>query len=130
MAGETMTQYRVIPPEDTDAYGLVNNVVFVHWMQELAEGHSRQQGWPLERYQQLGLGWEVRFHHIEYKRPAFADEALVEQTWVGEMDRVSCTREYRFYRQRDQRLLVAAQTCWVLVDLHFGRPQALSEQLQ
>jgi acyl-CoA thioester hydrolase len=40
-------------------------------MQDIAIEHSAAAGWPMARYVELGAGWVVRSHFIEYLRPAF-----------------------------------------------------------
>src|SRR5579859_4489238 len=61
----------------------VNNLVYLKWMQSAAVAHSAVQGWPAERYQELGAGWVVRSHHIEYLQAAFDDDEIIVRTWVA-----------------------------------------------
>ena len=62
-----------VPPEAIDLQGHVSNLAYVGWMQDVAIEHSTAAGWSMRRYQELGAGWVVRSHYIEYLRPAFAD---------------------------------------------------------
>ena len=48
--------------DEIDGQGHANNVAYVQWMQDAAVAHSAAQGWPGERYVELGCGWVVRSH--------------------------------------------------------------------
>jgi hypothetical protein len=58
-----------VPPEAIDIQGHVSNLAYVGWMQDVAIQHSAAVGWPLRRYLELGAGWVVRSHFVEYFRP-------------------------------------------------------------
>ena len=65
-----------------DAHGHANNLEYLRWMVDAAVQHSAAQGWPAERYLELGQSWFVRSHTIEYLRPAGAGERLAIVTWA------------------------------------------------
>lgn len=130
-------KYRLTVPEDAiDGLGHANNTVFFQWMQAAAIAHSTEQGWTPESYHERGMAWIARSHAIQYRRPAFAGDRIIVQTWVNDMHRVSSRREYRIYREpstavdtdehdsmrgADSRDLIArAHTKWVLIDLKSG----------
>jgi acyl-CoA thioester hydrolase len=110
-----------VPAAAIDGLGHVNNLEYLRWMLDGAAEHTSAQGWPLERYVDLGAGWVVRSHTIEYLRPAFAGESIALATWVATMGRTSSTRKYLYYRRADDTVLATAQTLWVFVDLSTGR---------
>ena len=60
----------VVGPEEVDELGRANNEAYLRWMNSAAVAHSAALGWPMERYFQMGEGWVVRRHEIEYLRPA------------------------------------------------------------
>ena len=62
---------------DIDGNEHVNNLAYLRWMQEAAWAHSTAQGWTRERYRELGSGWFVRSHFIEYLRPAHPGDVLL-----------------------------------------------------
>ena len=72
----------------------VNNLVYLKWMQSAAVAHSAVQGWTAERYQELGAGWVVRSHHIEYLRAAFANDEIIVRTWVANLKKVTSLRRF------------------------------------
>jgi acyl-CoA thioester hydrolase len=118
-----------VPAEAIDIQGHVNNLAYVGWMQEVAIEHSATVGWPMRRYLDLGAGWVVRSHFIEYLRPAFADELLSAHTWVPRFDQRSTPRRYLFIREADRTVLAEAETIWVFVDLATGRRRAIPPEL-
>ncbi|MCF0233341.1 MAG: acyl-CoA thioesterase [Thermoguttaceae bacterium] len=81
---------------DVDVWGHANNVCYLHWMQDVAVGHSAAVGWTPERYLEYGGIWVVRRHEIEYRQSAFEGEKILAQTWIEEMKNVSCVRRYHF----------------------------------
>jgi acyl-CoA thioester hydrolase len=111
-----------IQADEIDELGHANNVAFVAWLQAAAMGHSAAQGWPGPRYQELGQGWVVRSHAIEYLLPAFAGDHVVVETWVATMKKVTSLRRYRIVRRGDGALLATAETNWAFVDRTSFRP--------
>lgn len=119
----------VVLEAEIDVLGHANNLAYLAWMQAAAVAHSAAQGWPTERYQELGAGWVVRSHQIEYLRPAFAGDCLVVYTWVATFRKVTSLRRYRIVRQSDQRVLSTAATDWAFVNYTTGQPTRLPQGL-
>jgi acyl-CoA thioester hydrolase len=118
-----------VPAQAIDANGHVGNLAYVAWMQEVAIEHSTAAGWPMERYREIGAGWVVRSHFIEYFRPAFAGERLSLHTWVPQFDQRFTPRRYLFVRDADRQVLVQAETRWVFVDTTTGRRRPIPGEL-
>lgn len=112
----------VVEAAEIDGLGHANNVVYIAWLQAAAVAHSAAQGWPGTRYHELGQGWVVRSHTIEYLLPAFAGDRVVVETWVATMKKVTSLRRYRIVRNGDAALLATAETNWAFVDLTTFKP--------
>jgi len=112
----------VVEAAEIDGLGHANNVVYIAWLQAAAVAHSAAQGWPGTRYHELGQGWVVRSHTIEYLLPAFAGDRVVVETWVATMKKVTSLRRYRIVRNGDAALLATAETNWAFVDFTTGKP--------
>lgn len=110
----------VVVREEIDRLGHVNNLAYLAWMQAAALAHSAAQGWPPERYEQLGAGWVVRSHEIKYLQSAYEGQQIVVRTWVADMSKVGSTRRYKILRAGDQCLLASAATRWAFVDYAKG----------
>ena len=118
-----------VPPDAIDGQGHVSNLAFVAWMLEVAIAHSAAVGWPMTRYREIGGGWVVRSHFVEYLRPAFAGDRIAIHTWVPEFTQRSNPRRYLFLREPRLELLVQAETRWVFIDLATGRRRAIPDEL-
>ena len=114
---------------DIDVNAHVGNLAYLRWMQEAATAQSAAQGWPLERYRQLGAGWFVRSQFIEYHRPALAGDVILLRTWVAGMKSSSCLRRFLFQREGDARAVATAQTRWAFVDFASGRPARIAPEV-
>jgi acyl-CoA thioester hydrolase len=121
--------HHTIADDEIDSLGHANNVAYVDWMQSAAVAHSSAQGWPGQRYRQIGQGWVVRSHQIEYLQPAFAGEEIVIRTWVATMRKVSSLRRYRILRAVDQAVLATAETLWAFIDYSTGQPQRIPAEV-
>jgi len=104
-----------VTSDEIDGVGHVNNIEYLRWMQDAAIAHSTAQGWPSKAYHQLGQGWVVRSHFIEYLVPAFFGDEIVVRTWVADMKRVSSMRRYELLRITDGKELAVASTNWAFV---------------
>ncbi len=118
-----------VPADAIDMQGHVSNLAYVGWMQDVAIEHSATVGWPMRRYLDLGAGWVVRSHFIEYFRPAFAEEQLSVHTWVPRFDQRSTPRRYLFVREEDRTEVAEAETVWVFVDIATGRRRPIPPEL-
>jgi acyl-CoA thioester hydrolase len=107
--------HRVVP-EEIDGVGHVNNIEYLRWLQNAAVAHSAAQGWPQQAYYQLGQGWVVRSHFIEYLHPAFVGDEIIVRTWVADMKRVTSLRRYELLRPADGKQLAVARTNWAFVN--------------
>lgn len=119
----------VVAEDAIDEFGHVNNQRYIAWMQEVATAHSGANGWPMERYLQIGAAWVVRSHFIEYLRPAFAGDQIEVVTWAANLALREVTRRYQFRRAGNGQLLARAETKWVYVDIKSGRPKRVPPAL-
>jgi acyl-CoA thioester hydrolase len=101
----------------------VNNLVYLRWMQSAAVAHSAAQGWTADRYRELGAGWVVRTHQIEYLQPAFAGDDVVVRTWVADLKKVTSLRRFKIVRRAadNETVLAVAATDWAFI--HFATHQ-------
>lgn len=120
---------RRVLPEEIDPLGHVNNVAYVDWMQQAAMAHSAALGWPGDRYRQLGAGWVVRSHAIEYLRSAKDGDEIVVHTWVATMRKATSLRKYRIVRAADGELLAEAETLWAFVNFATGQPMRIPRDI-
>jgi acyl-CoA thioester hydrolase len=116
---------------DLDDLGHANNVSYLKWTQSAAMAHSTAQGWPTEAYLELGCGWVVRTHFIEYLVPAMLGDRVIVRTWVADMKKVTSLRCFRIVTTRlgEERILARAETNWAFVDYRTGVPKRIPTQV-
>ena len=109
----------------------VNNLAYMKWMQSAALAHSAAQGWPTEAYRQLGAGWVVRSHQIEYRLPALPGDSIVVRTWVANLKKVTSLRRYEIVRAGDARrpILAVAATDWAFIDFQSHQPRRIPAEV-
>lgn len=119
----------VVEPDEIDALGHVNNLAYLRWMIDAAVAHAKHQGWPMERHLELGAGWVVRAHGIEYFQPAHCGDVIVVRTWVAGFRRITSLRRYKIVRPADGTLLAEAHTRWAYVDYERRQPCRIPREL-
>ena len=107
---------------DIDTQGHVNNVAYVRWIQDVAVAHWFSVTTEATREE---MSWVVLRHEIDYKKPAFENEEIVVETWVGEPTRISWERFTEI--KRGENLLCRARSVWCLIDRETSRPKRITE---
>ena len=115
-----------VQPEHIDSLGHVNNVVYMHWMQDVASAHIEALGLGLKEYQQLKHAMVAVEHHVQYRKAAFSGDEIILRTWLNDLNSLYSFRQYAFYRAQDQSLLFTASTKWACIELATGRPKRMS----
>jgi acyl-CoA thioester hydrolase len=117
-----------VTDDETDEQGHANNVVYVSWMQDAAVAHSATLGWTAQRYLDMGAGWVARSHYIEYLRPAYPGDEIIE-THVADMKKVTSKRVYRIIRRADREVLAKAETHWAFINYATGKPTRIPAEI-
>jgi acyl-CoA thioester hydrolase len=113
---------------DIDAAQHLNNAAYFNYIEDCAVHVAAHYHWPLDRLQaELGIAMMAARHQIEYLQPARLGDLLDISTWLYAIRRTSATRYYRITRTADGALLAQAQTVWVAVNIHTGRPVRIPE---
>ena len=115
-----------VSAEHIDQLGHVNNVVYVQWMQDVASKHVNALGLGLKQYQQLNHAMVAVEHHVQYRKAAFEGDELILRTWLDALDSLYLSRQYVFYRPKDQTILFVAKTKWACIEMSSGRPKRMS----
>ncbi|MGZ4594306.1 MAG: acyl-CoA thioesterase [Actinomycetes bacterium] len=109
---------------DMDAYGHVNNVVYLSYLEEARVDMLFTLGSDMG-VQALSEGVLVARHEIEYKRPLVYHPRGVDlDLWVGEIKAASF--EIRYEVHDDSVLFARAASLLVPYDLEAGRPRRVS----
>ena len=89
----------------------MNNVQYVHWVEEMAKEH-----WDILRHNTNYVDdfWFLADHHIQYKKQVFKGEVLTLKTYPEKPEGIRQPRKVEFYR--GEELVVDSRTLWVLID--------------
>jgi acyl-CoA thioester hydrolase len=101
---------------ECDAYGHVNNAVYLRYMQEAGIGAAAALGQDQSELDNINRTWLPRFTEIEYLYPIHAGEAVDVNTWVSGFRRVISRRMYEFIKPDDEQVVARGYTDWVFLD--------------
>jgi acyl-CoA thioester hydrolase len=112
-----------VEPQQIDAYGHVNNAVYLSWFDQVAWFHSNTLGVPLEKCIALRRGMAAVHTVVDYHRAAVLGDRLEVATWIVTCDRrLRATRCFQVLRTGDRATLARARIDYVCIDLDSGRP--------
>jgi acyl-CoA thioester hydrolase len=108
---------------DIDAYGHVNNSVYMTWFDRAAWDHSASLGLPIEKCLELDRGMAVLRSVIAYLRPAVLGDAVEVATWILPGDgKLRIRRRFQVRRSVDGTTLARADIEYACIALTTGRP--------
>ena len=101
----------VVSDEHLDQNNHVNNVQYVHWVEEMAKEH-----WDLLKTSTPFADdfWVLSDHHIQYKKQVFKGELLTLKTYPEKPEGIRQPRKVEFYR--GEEVVVDSRTLWILMD--------------
>lgn len=114
---------------ECDAYGHLNNAVYLRYMQEAAFNASASLGYDVDRYNQMGRAWVARLSEIQYLRPVRYADTVVVSTWVQDFKRVRSLRAYEMRLQGSEELVARGWTDWVFVESVSHRPVSIPKDV-
>ncbi len=111
-------------PDDIDANGHVNNVVYLRWAQDLGVAHWQSVA-PVQL--QATFAWVALRHVVDYRRELKLGESALGRTWVE--DAAQGPRFDRFIRldHASGPMCAQVQTTWVLIEQATGRPRRVPD---
>lgn len=115
--------------DECDAYGVLNNAVYLRLAQEAAWRHSASVGFDPEWYLQRQRGWIARDTEIEYLAPVRYGDQLQVTTFVPSMRRALARRAYQFRLAASDELVAEAHTDFVYLDLESQAPATIADEI-
>lgn len=115
---------RTVQSSEIDDLNHVNNVVYVQWIQDIADLHWAKLTKEKKLHNYI---WVVVRHEIDYLRPAILGDVITLKTWVGDTQGVKSIRHVEIFK--DEALLVKAQTSWCLLDEKTFRPKRIDKSI-
>ena len=65
-------------------------------------------------------------HHVQYRKAALEGEEVILRTWLDDINALYSSRQYAFYRPKDQNILFVGNTKWACIEIATGRPKRMS----
>ncbi len=111
---------------DIDRLGHVNNVVYLRYVQEVAESHWTAIATPGQLQTSI---WVVRRHEIDYSHSILPGMEVVGLTWVHRPEGSRFNRSVWLVSPDRKTIFARAKTTWLLLDNETGRPKRVEEDL-
>ena len=115
---------------ECDAFGYLQNIAYLRWMQEAAFGASAAVGYDFARYDAIHHLWLVRETELEIFQPITYGETIEIRTFVMDFRRFRSRRAYEFINQQTGQKVAEATTDWVYVNAESLRPAKIPEEIQ
>ena len=117
-----------VEAQDIDAYGHVNNAVYLTWLDRAAWSHSAALGVPLERCVTLRRGMAALRTEIDFVRASLLGDRVRVATWIADSNgRLRVARRFQVVRAADEATLARARTEYVCLNLDSGRAVRMPE---
>ena len=99
---------------ECDGYNHVNNANYLNYLEYARYEFLKDAGFDYEKAVQSGYGIYIARIEIDYKKPAFTDDALIIKSRPIKKGAVSGTLAQEIWRGSD--LLIEAKVTWAFVD--------------
>jgi len=99
---------------ECDSYNHVNNANYLNYLEYARYEFLRDIGFDYDKAFKAGFGTYISRIEVDYKKPAFTDDALVIKTKPIKKGAVSGILEQEIRRGDD--LIILAKVTWVFVD--------------
>ncbi len=116
------TTHRKVAWKDIDGAWIVNNPIYLEYVEEAGFEVVAAHDWPVERMTAEGFGILIRKHRIEYLSPARLGDLLEISTWASDVRRSTATRHYCLRQASSGEVVARVDSLGVWVDLAAGRP--------
>lgn len=113
---------------DLDELDLVNNAVYLRYVETVARAHADLLGIGGEVILAMNRAFVVRRHEIDYHRPARQGDVLTLRTRIEKFQGARAVRVVQI--ERDGEVLVVARTEWTFIDLETLRPVRMPKEFQ
>ena len=117
------TSYSVMSSH-IDELNHVNNVVYLEWIQDIANLHWTQLKKEVDTSAYV---WVVIRHETDYIGQALLGEEIIAKTWVGKTGGIRSIRHVEFYK--NNKPIVKAQTTFCLVTAKTFKPTRITDQI-
>ncbi|WP_378185832.1 acyl-CoA thioesterase [Aquimarina sp. W85] len=115
-----------VPKSAIDQMNHVNNVVYVQWIQDIAQQHWQSKTDTTMRSEFV---WVVMDHFIAYHAPSFINDTLKLKTWIDHYQGAKCQRNTEITNLDTNKTIVTAKTHWCLLQSTSLRPTRITKEI-
>ena len=119
-----------VSPAEIDAYGHVNNAVYLRWLTECAWAHSAAVDMPEARCVELRRGMAVRRIELELLAAAYEGDQLLVGNWITRVDRLRATRQFQVINPATATTLLRGHLDFACINLDTGRPARMPPEFR
>lgn len=112
---------------DIDFAGIVNNIVYVRWLEDLRLKFLNEH-LPLDKQMEQGYAPVIASTEIEYKRPIKLIDQVIGRLWLSNLGRLKWTVQAEILA--NNVLAAVATQKGAFVSLENDRPVLIPEELQ
>jgi acyl-CoA thioester hydrolase len=125
MINKSFSHHLIVSKKDLDTLNHVNNVTYLHWVQNVAEKH-----WNILSTDEIDdrYVWVVLRHEIDYFLPAMLNDEIVITTYIGDSYGVKSERFVEI--KKVEKLLAKAKTIWCLLDKNTMKPVKVPPEIK
>lgn len=114
---------------DIDPAQHVNNARYLNFLEDAGLEVGVKFGVPLKQLLQDGYAWVARRLHIEYRLQARLDDMLEITTYLSNMKRASCIRNYAIRDADTGELVCQAYIHWAFIEIESERPVRIPQYI-
>ena len=124
---KTLEKEIIVSKNDLDELNHVNNVIYIHWVQEIAKNHwkSLVSSEIIKNYY-----WVLLEHQIKYLHPAFLGDKIILKTYIEKTEVVKSNRIVEIYNTDTNKLLVTSKTIWCLINAKTKKPNRITYEIR
>ena len=124
---KTLEKEIIVSKNDLDELNHVNNVIYIHWVQEIAKNHwkSLVSSEIIKNYY-----WVLLEHQIKYLHPAFLGDKIIIKTYIEKTEVVKSNRIVEIYNANTNKLLVTSKTIWCLINAKTHKPNRIIDEIR
>lgn len=116
-----------VAANEIDSLNHVNNVVYVQWVQHIAELHWNKES---SEDQKRNYYWVMVQHLIKYKGAALMNDQIYLKTFIKESKGVKSIRIVEIYNAKSKKLLAVSETQWCLISRNTNNPTRITAELE
>ena len=120
-------QFIKVAASEIDSLNHVNNVVYVQWVQDIAELHWNNES---SKEQKKNYYWVMVEHLIKYKSAALINDKIHLKTFIKESKGVKSIRIVEIYNAKSKKLLAVSETQWCLISRNTNKPTRITAELE